>query len=644
MTPEPSTLQMQAPQAQAQQPKPAAKTMLGVAAVDLSSIPVAQRNPPVAGSQMPQQPQMQQPPQMAPQMQPPHMQQPQMAPQMQQPQMQQPQMQAAPLGQPYHPPGSPPAQVPQQPPPGNMKTMLGVAIPGIAPLNPGQPSQGPVPPPGAPSPHSALAATQAAPQSAQYPSGHKTMMGVAMPGIAPTRASVPQPQMPAPVQASRVPPPSSKVNNTLLGAAVPQILPMPAPPPEEAMPPMQPPVQRKKQGVPLAVAVGIAVALLVVGGGVIFALYKPASPVVATPELDAEGRDVLRVHCDACADGTKVSLGKVDTTLTAHEGRIVLETPLKVGDNPLVLHVDRPGVGRDEDAKIQVPVAYRLRADLSTLSATPPAITVRVEATPGTDVRVNDKPLTLDATGAGAAAIDVGESTLGPSDETKRIDKTIDYTITPKGQALQKGTLRAQAGIAALRIDNPSSHAVLDKASVIVAGQTAPLADVKVNDVAVKADDKGVFSAELPSLAQGENKVHVVTSPKNLAPRVVDFAITRVASLDDAAKAFEAESPLGFDAFTDGTPARAGAKVVVEGEVVDARPGDHQSLLLVESKRGCSHLGQCLVRVIAAGDTTPARGDNARIYGRYLRNVTAGGKTVPEVASDFFFTKKGPGQ
>jgi hypothetical protein len=480
----------------------------------------------------------------------------------------------------------------------------------------------------------------------QFASKAQTMMGVAMPGIAPSRNSVAQPQPHAhpssqgPMPASRVPPPSSKVNNTLLGAPVPQIMPMPAPPPEEAMP-APPPIKKKQGGVPLALAVGIAVGLLVIGGGVIFALYKPASPVVATPELDGEGRDVLHVRCDGCADGTKVTLGKADTTLTNHEGRILLESPLKVGDNPLVLHVDRPGVGRDEDAKIQVPVAYRLRADLSTLSATPPAITVRVEATPGTDVRVNDKPLTLDAKGEGAVAIDVGEATVGPSDETKRIDKTIDYTITPKGQTLQKGTLRAQAGIAALRIDSPSSHSVTDKATALVAGQTVPLADVKVNDLAVKADAQGLFSAELPSLAQGETKVHVVTSPKNLAPRIVDFAITRVASLDDAAKQFETESPLGFDAFTDGAASRAGAKVVLEGEVVEARPGDHQSLLLVETKRGCAHLGQCLVRVIAAGDAAPARGDNARIYGRYLRSVTASGKTVPEVASDFFFTKKG---
>jgi hypothetical protein len=481
------------------------------------------------------------------------------------------------------------------------------------------------------------------------------MMGVAMPGIAPSRNSVPQPHPQGPPQqqmshpasraASHVPPPSSKVNNTLLGAPVPHILPMPAPPPpppEELISPT--PVRRKQGGVPLALAVGIAVGLLVIGGGVIFALYKPASPVVATPELDAEGRDVLKVRCEGCADGTKVTLGKAETTLTAHEGRILLETPLKVGDNPLVLHVDRPSVGRDEDAKIQVPVAYRLRADLSTLSSTPPAITVRVEATPGTDVRVNDKPLTLDAKGEGAVAIDVGEATVGPSDETKRIDKTIDYTITPKGQNPQKGTLRAQAGVAALRIDNPSSHGVTDKASVTVAGQTVPLADVKVNDQAVKADAQGLFSSELANLAQGENKVRVVTSPKNLAPRIVDFSVERVASLDDAAKKVEAENPLGFDAFTDGAASRPGSKVVVEGEVVEARPGDHQSLLLVETKRGCAHPGQCLVRVIAAGDAAPARGDNARIYGRYLRSVTASGKTVPEVAADFFFTKKGLGQ
>ena len=515
---------------------------------------------------------------------------------------------------------------------GASKTMLGVAIPGIAPLNPGQPAQHPL----------------AAPQPpGHFGSQNKTMMGVAMPGIAPTRqgphGQQPHAQQPPSGQHraggySR--PPSSQVNNTMLGAPMPAIAPMPAPYVEEQLP--MAPMATQKRGVPIVVAIGLLVVLLLGGAAVMFLLYKPASPVVAVPELDAEGRDVLKLTCEGCADGTKISIGASAATLDKHEAHLLLPQPLKVGQNLLVLKIDRPGAGRDEDVKLEVPVAFRLRADLSTLSATPPTITLRVEAHPGSDVRIAEKPIALDASGVGAVAVDVGPDTMGPSDETKRIDRTIDYSITPKGGAPQKGTVRAQAGIAALHIDTPSSHAVFDQDLAWVSGQTTPLAEVSVNDHKVTADASGVFATKLEALPVGETKVHVVSRPKNFAARTLDFAITRVARLEDAARAFEAEGPLGYDAYADGTSSRNGAKVALDGEIVEARRGTpHQWLLLVETRRGCSKIGQCLVRVQDFGEGEVSRGEHVRIYGRFLHSVTAAGKTIPEVAADITLRKAG---
>lgn len=554
----------------------AARTMLGVAAVDLASINAARG---IVAAQNPQPPQPPQPPQQA---------------------------HAAPV----------------QGQGGASKTMLGVAIPGIAPLNPGQPQQ---PPPQ---------------QQAQYGSHNKTMMGVAMPGIAPTHQGHPgAARQPAP-QGGYSRPPSSQVNNTMLGAPMPAIAPMPAPYVEDPLPP--PPMVAPKRGVPIVVAIGIVAVLLFAGAAAMFVLYKPVPPVLAVPELDAEGRDVLKLTCEGCADGTKISVGTATTTLAKHEGHLLLPQPLKVGQNPLVLKIDRPGGGRDEDAKIEVPVAFRLRADLSTLSATPPTITVRVEAEPGSDVRIADKPIALDAKGEGALAVDVGPDTMGPSDETKRIDRTIDYSITPKGGAIQKGTVRAQAGIAALHIDTPSSHAIIDEDTSWVSGQTTPLAEVSVNGENVNADASGIFAVKLTPLPVGETKVHVVSRPKNFAARTLDFAITRVARLDDAAKTFEGEGPLGYDAYADGAQNRNGSKVAIDGEIVEARRGTpHQWLLLVETRRGCSRLGQCLVRVQDFGEREMTRGDHVRIYGRFLHSVTAAGKTVPEVAADITLRRPG---
>ncbi len=573
--PTPQVTVLNAPAAPAPAPGGAARTMLGVAAVDLAAINAARGI--VAANQQP-------------------------------PQQQAPQ-------QPLHAAG------------GASKTMLGVAIPGIAPLNPGQPSY-PAPQAQAPQP------------PGHFGSQNKTMMGVAMPGIAPTRNAEHHGQPGQHGGGGYSRPPSSQVNNTMLGAAMPMIAPMPAPYVEEQLP--APHLVAQKRGVPIVFAIGLLAVLLLLGAGAMFLLYKPAPPVVAVPELDAEGRDVLKLTCEGCADGTKISVGTATSTLATHQAHLLLPQPLKVGQNPLVLKIDRPGAGRDEDAKIEVPVAFRLRADLSTLSATPPTITVRVEAQPGSDVRIADKPIALDAKGEAALAVDVGPDTMGPSDETKRIDRTIDYSITPKGGVPQKGTVRAQAGIAALHIDTPSSHAVLDQEFSWVSGQTTPLAEVSINEQKVTADAAGIFATKLEALPIGETKVHVVSRPKNFAARTLDFAITRALHLEDAARTFEAEGPLGYDAYADGTNSRNGAKVALDGEIVEARRGTaHQWLLLVETRRGCSKLGQCLVRVQDFGEGDMTRGERVRIYGRFLHTVTAAGKTIPEVAADITLRRNG---
>src|SRR5690606_19646371 len=109
-----------------------------------------------------------------------------------------------------------------------------------------------------------------------------------------------------------------------------------------------------------------------------------------------------------------------------------LPAPLSIGDNDLELRIDRPAPGRDETVTIHVPVAYRVRADLSTLTASPPVVTVRVEALPGTEVAIEGQPVALDASGKGAHAIDVSAEVEGPSDDVKANDRKIAFTIVPR--------------------------------------------------------------------------------------------------------------------------------------------------------------------------------------------------------------------
>ena len=78
-----------------------------------------------------------------------------------------------------------------------------------------------------------------------------------------------------------------------------------------------------------------------------------------------------------------VTVDGAKATFAAGAADLPLAQPLHVGQNALSLHVDRPGMGRDEVVALSVPVAYRVRADVSAMSGPHPSILIHVEALAG---------------------------------------------------------------------------------------------------------------------------------------------------------------------------------------------------------------------------------------------------------------------
>src|SRR5439155_16957500 len=154
------------------------------------------------------------------------------------------------------------------------------------------------------------------------------------------------------------------------------------------------PLAPKKRGVPVVLVILIVfVITALLGGAGAYVALRTGGPLTAQPQLDETGKESLKLGCPSCPDGTHVVLGASSATVQDGNAVLPLPVPLSIGENDLVVKLDRPGARRDEEVKIHVPVAYRVRADLTTLSARPPVITVRVEATPGSEVKVDDKPL-----------------------------------------------------------------------------------------------------------------------------------------------------------------------------------------------------------------------------------------------------------
>jgi hypothetical protein len=498
--------------------------------------------------------------------------------------------------------------------------------------------------PGPPATH----ASAPAPASPARSLPRRTMLGVAMPGIAPLRAgdsgAPPAAAVPAPAPPEEVPPvarndPSREYGATLHIPAF--FVPPPAPLPEPPVPSR--PRVAARRGAPLAVAALVAGGIALIGGAAIALLWRSAPPVTAQPRVGPDGADVLHLTCDpaSCKDGTVVSFHNAKATFARGEADLSLATPLHIGDNALGLSIDRPGMGRDETVKLVVPVAYRVRADVTTMDDLHPCITIRVEAPAGTDVRIDDKAVTLDAAGMGSYLIEEADATEGPADESRVVAIDTPYVVVPKGRSPERGTVSARIAVAPLRVDAPGTSAVIDEDSVLIAGRAAKGATVTVDGRPVAVTPEGAFETTIPVGSMGERTIDVRASAAALAPRTVHVAITRVPSLTETAKAFEDRGPVGYDeAMREIAAAKTGMPIVVEGDVVESRAAGHRTLILIDDHRGCAK-GPCLARVVVGRDLTLARGDHVRAYGRVARAYrTPGAQTVPEVEAEFVLHPK----
>jgi len=531
-----------------------------------------------------------------------------------------------------------PAAPPVQPQPGlpstapelpaaRARTMLGVAMPGVAPLS------------------STGAASSSTPSTLMSPNApanalgaNATMIGGVSPAPPPMggdRVKAPEVVI-APVGLSRAnaanarPPVRSKLANTAVGEYV---VPAPAPYVDDVKSPTAPPA-RAKGGVPMTIVAVLIGAIILLAGVAIALFYRSAPPMTAKPLLDAQGNEVLHLQCENCPDGTTAALEGAKATFKSTTAELPLTKPLNVGENNLTVTIDRPGTGRDESVKLAVPVAFRIRADLSDINAKTPVVTVRVSAAAGSDVTVDKKALALDATGNGSYVIDVSADIEGPTEDVRLIDRKIDYTIATKGGKPDVGQVSARIAIVPLRLDAPAAHAVTEGTTFTIAGQTIAGGSVTIDGTPAPTQADGSF-ADTRSSTDAPLALEIRASAPGRAPRLTHVTVKKVASLDAEAKAADQTTLLTYDQVAADIASKVGQRAVVAGEVLEARVAGHETIALVNDARGCKS-GPCLARVIAAEDAKMARGATVRAYGEVTRAVTTStGKTIPELQADF---------
>ncbi len=196
-----------------------------------------------------------------------------------------------------------------------------------------------------------------------------------------------------------------------------------------------------------------------------------------------------------------------------------------------------------------MPVAYRVRTDLTTLASKPPLITVRVEATPGSDVRVDDKPLTLDPQSKGSYAIELGQETEGLSRRVENVRTQDPFAITPKGAAApESGQLIARTAIVPLHLDAPGLMLITDRGTAAVSARRVRTPRSRSTGSPFRSTPRAASASASSSRAGRE--VARASSPSSppLAPRIVHAKVVRTNSLEASAKEARQQGRDRFDA------------------------------------------------------------------------------------------------
>jgi len=471
----------------------------------------------------------------------------------------------------------------------HQKTVIGVARPGIAPLNPGQAKPAPAAPPSAPPPPPVADLGSAG----GYPS----------PALASGRATAPF--HPAPLAHA----PHSRS-------------PRPGPAP--------------KQGIPALAAVAmVGAAGLFAAAVVVWLFYRGHGSIEARATALADGKEQLELSCSACDDGTVVRLDAASATFAGHHASLPLTRPLKVGENPMTLTLVATR-GKQSFVDISVPIAYRVRGDTSGLDAPTPELRVLVSAIAGSTVTVDGKPVALNAEGEGRYVLDVSAEVTGLDASVKTLERKLPYVVTPANGSPQSGTVSLQAGITPLVIDAPGPAVLLETSNFVLAGRTAKAGALTVSDRPITVDPTGRFAQMMNVSAPGETTIVVRATSKDTVPRLFPLRVKRVDSLAREAERVRQRATSNYAAIADQAEAKRGWAVALDGLSVDARTENYNTVVVMDVRSGCPH-APCLARVTYGAPFSLSPGDKVSAFGEVVGLVDGprSGSKIPEIRADF---------
>ncbi|HXK16626.1 MAG TPA: hypothetical protein VNG33_02385 [Polyangiaceae bacterium] len=507
----------------------------------------------------------------------------------------------------------PPAGSASQPPARNFAgTMIGMAPPNF-----------PTPPP-PPAPES-LQQPSATGGTPRLASAQKTVLGVARPGIAPLNPG--QAKAPAPMPVTPAP------------AAAPAAAPAPAAWPTGPVSQQGPLSPRGPQPRRVSLVATLAIVgsgMLLVAATVAFFMLRGHGSVTARASLDAQGRELLDLSCAECPDGTRTWVDATPVAFKSGKATLRLQAPLKVGENPIVLVLERPGRSREEIA-LSLPIEFRVRSSTDELAQDSPKVSVLASVLAGTKLEVDGKPVTADPGAAMRFDYEVAADITGPDASVKTLERIVPYKATSAGGASQTGQVEIRIGITPLIVDAPGASIVVGEKQIVIAGRTAPGSVLKVGAETIALDGEGRFVSK-QSLALGENSFTVRSTLKDHAPRLIKVGVRRSDNLEREAALARSMAQTSYPEVLRTGDAAVGRSLALDGQLFDLRHDGYSSVLLVDVKNGCKK-APCLAKVIYGIESSIEKGSNLKAFGKVTRFVDGPrtGERIPEVRADLVF-------
>lgn len=385
--------------------------------------------------------------------------------------------------------------------------------------------------------------------------------------------------------------------------------------------------------------IGVALVLLA-GAAAVALLWEAPRPISARLVVGQDETEQLELSCSDCPDGTTLRSGSAVAVFQNGKALLGPENPLQVGENQLRVSLERPGMGRNEEVELAVPVDYRIRGDLTGLDEDPPKLRISVEATPGTAVVLDGHALALDAVGRAVHEMDVASELEGPEDSVVFLERRVPYSVTPAGSVAHTGEVNLKLGLTPLRIDAPGRRIVIDREHFMLTGRTLKEGTVAVENRSITVDTAGQFSQLMKVDSEGETTITLRASAKGHGPRFARIQVKRVKSLESEASAFLQRAVREYDKIQRGPEAQAGVAAALEGRVVEARVENHVTFVVLDVPSGCNE-APCLARLVHGATVQLERDEHIAAFGEVTRAVDGPrtGRKIPEIFTAFLIKR-----